>query len=75
MNSGPQRQRLIALLVLLVSGVVGWLGVEWWTSRQPTHAEFEDEVARITGSGQGARSLVPLFSRQRRRGCVAGKAG
>lgn len=45
----PSRKRLLPLLLFLLSGVGGWLGVEWWSSRQPTHVEFGDEVARITG--------------------------
>jgi tetratricopeptide (TPR) repeat protein len=43
------RKRLLALVFLLISGVGVWLGVEWWAARQPTHVEFGNEVARITG--------------------------
>lgn len=49
MKTSFQPKRLMALIVLLVTGVGGWLGVEWWTARQPLHADFGDEVARITG--------------------------
>jgi hypothetical protein len=45
----PQRQRWIVPLVLLVAGIAAWLGVEWWTSRQPLDADFSNEVAAITG--------------------------
>ena len=49
MNPGSKRRRWIAPLVLLVAGTAAWLGVEWWTSRQPLEADFSNEVAAITG--------------------------